>query len=291
MNWLLGSGRTEHFRAIILLVITAVLWSSSGLLIKAVDWHPLAISGVRSLVAAAVIRFAFRRQPLNLSKVQITGALGYAAMVTLFVSANKMTTAANAIVLQYTAPIWVALFGAWFLKEKATILDWATIGLVFGGMTLFFQDQMEAGHLLGNLLAVGSGISLAVMALAMRSQKDASPFGSVLLGNTLAFLFGIPFLFHGNPGLGGLSAIVFLGIFQLGFSYVLYSLAIKHVTAIEATIITMIEPVLNPIWVFFLLGEAPGPWSLTGGAVILAAIVARYVFPAMKSSAKIQGAR
>lgn len=291
MNWLLGTGKSEHFRAILLLVITAVLWSSGGLLIKSVDWHPLAISGFRSLISAAVIRLAFRREPLNLSKVQVAGALGYVATVMLFVSATKMTTAANAIVLQYTAPIWVALFGAWFLKEKTTALDWLTIGLVFGGMVLFFQDQMSAGHLVGNLLAVASGMSMTVMALAMRKQKDGSPFGSVLLGNILAFVFGLPFMFDGGPSLTGWVAIILLGVFQLGLSYVLYSIAIKHVTALEATIITMIEPILNPIWVFLMLGEMPGPWSLAGGLIILVAIVARYALPAMKSSNSVQGDR
>lgn len=291
MNWLLGSGRSEHFRAILLLVVTAVLWSSGGLLIKSVDWHPLAISGMRSLISAVVIRLAFRREPLNISKVQVAGALGYVATVMLFVSATKMTTAANAIVLQYTAPIWVALFGAWFLKEKTTARDWLTIGLVFGGMILFFQDQMSAGHLLGNLLAVASGMSMTVMTLAMRKQKDGSPFGSVLLGNILAFVFGVPFMLGGLPDLTGLVAIVLLGVFQLGLSYVLYSIAIKHVTALEATIITMIEPILNPIWVFLMLGETPGPWSLAGGLIILAAIVARYALPAMKTSSGIQGDR
>jgi len=288
LNWLLGSGKSEHFRGIVLLVITAVLWSSGGLLIKSVDWHPLAISGVRSLIAAAVIRLAFRREPLNIRKVQVAGALGYVATVMLFVSATKMTTAANAIVLQYTAPIWVALFGAWFLKEKTTVLDWLTIGLVFGGMILFFQDQMSAGHMLGNLLAVASGMSMTVMALAMRKQKDGSPFGSVLLGNILAFVFGIPFMLGGGPDPAGWAAIVILGVFQLGLSYVLYSIAIKHVTALEATIITMIEPVLNPIWVFLMLGEVPGPWSLAGGAIILTAIVARYAIPALKSAGSVQ---
>jgi Predicted permease, DMT superfamily len=283
LNWLRGTGKSEHFQAIILLIITAVLWSSGGLLVKSINWHPLAISGARSLIAACVIRLAFRREPLNFNKTQVAGALGYVATVMLYVSATKLTTAANAIVLQYTAPIWVALFGAWFLKEKTTTLDWLTIGLVFGGMILFFQDQMEAGHFLGNLLAVGSGVSMTVMALAMRKQKDGSPFGSVFLGNILAFIFGLPFMFANTPDLAGWGAILLLGFIQLGLSYVLYSVAIKHVTALEATIITMIEPILNPLWVFLIIGEAPGPWSLAGGSIILAAIAFRYAWPAIKA--------
>jgi len=283
VNWLSGSGRSEHFRAIVLLVVTAVLWSSGGFLIKMVNWHPLAICGARSIIAAAVIRLAFRREPLNLNKAQALGAISYVAMVMCFVSATKLTTAANAILLQYTAPAYVAIFGAWFLKEKATVSDWLTIGLVFGGMVLFFQDQMAPGDMAGNLLALGSGLSLAFMAMALRKQKDGSPFGSILFGNILAFLLGIPFMLDGGPDPAGWAAIVLLGCVQLGLSYALYSVAIKHVTALEATIITIIEPVLNPLWVFLLLGEAPGPWSLAGGFIILAAIVCKYALPALRA--------
>lgn len=265
-------------------MLAAVLWSSGGLLIKSVDWHPLAISGARSAIAAVVIRAAFYKSRLTWDSAQITGALAYAGTVALFVTATKLTTAANAIVLQYTAPIYVAILGAWLLKERATIQDWITIGVVMGGMVLFFLDQMTAGGFIGNLMGIASGFTLALMAVSMRRQKEGAPFGSVFLGNVLTFFIGLPFILSSSPGDSGWMGIILLGVFQLGLSYVLYSVAIKYVKALEATIITMIEPILNPVWVFLLLGETPGPWSLLGGLVILAALVGRYAWPALKAA-------
>lgn len=160
-----------------------------------------------------------------------------------------------------------------------------TIGFVGGGMLLFFQDQMSAGSFIGNLLGIVSGIAMAVMVVSTRLQKAGSPFGSILFGNILTFLCGLPFMFDGSPGAAGWAAITALGCIQLGLSYVLYSIAIKYVTALEASIITMIEPLLNPIWVFVLLGEGPGFWSMLGGGVILLAIAVRYMWPAIKQEA------
>jgi drug/metabolite transporter (DMT)-like permease len=285
MKWAVSSGKTEHVRCVILLVITAVLWSSGGLLIKAIDWHPLAIAGMRSAIAALVIWLAFRNEKINYSAPQLMGAAAYAGTVILFVSATKLTTAANAILIQYSAPVFVALLATWFLNEKPRSADWLTIGVVFGGLLLFFQDKMSTGGLLGNLLALASGFTMAVMIVSMRKQKDGSPFGSVLLGNGATVLFGLPFMLGSGPDLTGWIALGFLGVFQLGLSYVLYSVAIKHVTALEAIIITTIEPILNPVWVFLFLGEQPGPWSLVGGLVILIAILARYILPSLKGPA------
>jgi drug/metabolite transporter (DMT)-like permease len=275
--------KIDHFKGVVLLVIVAVLWSSGGLLIKFVDWNPLAIAGARSAIAAVVIRAAFYRTALTWDYPQLAGAVAYAATVMMFVSATKLTTAANAILLQYTSPIWVALLGAWFLKEKTTVQDLVTIVLVFGGMFLFFMEKVSAGGLAGNILAVTSGLTMAILAVAMRKQRHGSPYGSVFLGNVLTFIIGLPFMVGTSPGISGWIALAVLGLFQLGISYVLYSIAIKHVNALEATIITMIEPILNPVWVFLAMGEAPGVWALAGGALILTAIVSRYAWPAINS--------
>jgi len=280
--WNIGSGRSENYRGVVLLLIAAVLWSSGGLLIKSVDWHPLAIAGARSAIAALVIGLAFRKEKLTYSKPQLIGAVAYACTVMLFVSATKLTTAANAILIQYTAPVFVALLAAWFLGEKPRPVDWITIGFVSGGLILFFLDKMSAGGLLGNLLALGSGFAMAVMTVSMRMQKDGSPFGSVLLGNLMTAVFGLPFMLGSGPDFSGWVALVLLGVFQLGLSYTLYSVAIKYVTALEAILITTIEPILNPVWVFLLIGEQPGPWSLAGGLVIIAAITGRYILPDLK---------
>ena len=276
---------SDRFKGIFFLAVTAILWSTSGIGIKWIEWNPMAIAGARSAVAAVVIWAAFRHYPINWNRASVFGGVAYAVMMLTFVTATKLTTAANVILLQYTCPVYVAILGAVFLNEKPGWHDLMTIGVVAGGMVLFFQDRMAAGGLAGNLLAILSGMSMAVMAVTMRLQKGGTPFGSVLLGNVLTFVCGLPFMFEGSPGAGGWAAIAALGCVQIGIAYVLYSIAIKYVTALEASIITMIEPLLNPLWVFLLLGEGPGFWSLTGGGIILLAIAARYIIPAIKPQA------
>ncbi len=278
-QWMnLGSKRKQ---AILLLVLTNLLWSSGGVLIKWVDWHPLAISGARSAIAALIIRAAFYRSSLTWSRPQVLGAFAYAGTVMLFVAATKLTTAANAILLQYTAPVYVALMAGWLLREKPTRLDWAAIAVIFFGMLLFFQDQVSAGGVLGNLMGLGSGITLAAFAICMRSQKDEAPFGSVLIGNIITAVVGIPFMLGSVPDASGIMGLAMLGVFQLGLSYVLYSVAIKELTALEVTLLSAIEPVLNPFWVFLIMGESPGLYALVGGAIIFVGVTLRCAMGAL----------
>jgi drug/metabolite transporter (DMT)-like permease len=262
-------------RAVLFLIIAAVLWSSGGLLIKAVAWNPLAIAGTRSAIAALVILAFRRRVRLNWSFAQIGGAVCYAATVILFVLANKWTTAANAILLQYTAPIYVAVLSYWFLRERISKWDVVAIAATIGGMILFFLDNLSRGGILGNFIAILSGIAFAGTALFLRKQKDSSPLGSVFLGNIVAFLIGIPFMLQSSPGAIGWLELILLGIFQLGCSYILYAEALKYVTALEGILIPIIEPILNPIWVFLLLGEKPGEWAVVGGIIVLLSITLR----------------
>lgn len=252
-----------------------MLWSSGGLFIKVVSWHPLAIAGVRSFFSAIVIGLIFGRRIINFSGAQLVGALGYAGMVTLLVVSTKLTTAANAIFLQYTAPVYVALLSYVLLKEKISRGDWWMMGLVFCGMTLFFLDDLSWGSLAGNLCGIGSGVSFAAFAMALRMQKGAAPAGSVLLGNLITFVIGLPFYEAPWPDATGWTALVLLGVFQLGISYFFYTEAVAYVTALEAVLIPVIEPVLNPIWVFLVLGERPGMMSMIGGAIVLAVITIR----------------
>jgi drug/metabolite transporter (DMT)-like permease len=210
--------------------------------------------------------------------VQVLGALGYAACTVTFCAATKLTTAANAILLQYTAPVWVALFGAWFLGERTTRADWFTIAAVLAGMALFFADNLELANVLGNSLAVLSGLSFAGMTIALRRQKDTSASESIILGNLLAFAIGLPWII-GAPALtpGGWLALGLLGTVQLGVAYWLYARAIKHVTALEAVLIPVIEPILNPLWVLLATGEKPSRLALVGGVIVLIAITLRAV--------------
>lgn len=194
---------TDRKRAICYLLATALLWSGGGVLIKWVDWHPIAIAGTRSAIAAATLWALLRRPRFDWSAAQIGGAVAYATTVLLYVSAVKLTTAANAILLQYTAPIYVALFGAWFLQERTTWIDWVAIAVSVVGMALFFRDSLASQALWGDVLAVLSGVTLAWMVLFLRKQKAGAPMESVLLGNVLAAVASIPFLWQSAPSLKG----------------------------------------------------------------------------------------
>ncbi len=267
-----------HTRSVLLLIVAALCWSLGGLLIKSVPWPPLAVAGGRGLIAALFLLATNRGLRFHLSRVQLLDALGYAACTITFCVATKLTTAANAILLQYTAPVWIALFGAWFLGERATRADWFTITAVLAGMTLFFADNLELANVLGNSLAALSGICFAGMTIALRKQKDTSASESIILGNLLAFAVGLPWIV-GAPALppSGWLALVLLGVVQLGVSYWLYARAIKHVTALEAVLIPVIEPILNPVWVLLATGEKPSRLALVGGAIVLTAVTLRAV--------------
>lgn len=278
----------ERKKAWLLLVASAALWSLGGLLIKSVNAHPLAIAGTRGAIAALLL-LVLKKPQINWSFSQIGAALAYAATTILFVSANKTTTAANAILLQYTAPIYVAFLAAWLLKEKTRLYDWLTIIIVIGGMALFFLDNLSTQGVWGNLIAVASGITFAFFTIFMRMQKDGSPLESIFLGNILTAVIGIPFLFQSLPHTNDWLLLLVLGVVQLGIPYILYAEAIKHATALEAILIPVIEPLLNPLWVFIILGETPGQFALIGGAIVLAAITIRCILAAQPEKATDPG--
>ncbi|MCG3118087.1 MAG: hypothetical protein ALAOOOJD_00221 [bacterium] len=277
-------------QAIIFLIIASVLWSTGGLLIKLVHWNSLAIAGMRSAITAVVLLIYLRRPQFHWSPAQIGGGLAYAGTVILFVLANKMTTAANAILLQYSAPIYVALFGAWFLGERTHRLDWITIALVIGGMTLFFFDDLTGSGWWGNLCAMFSAVTFAWLVLFLRKQKDGSPFESILLGNVIAALVGLPFMFDTMPAAKSWLGLLLLGVFQLGLAYIFYAAAVKHVSALEASLIPVLEPLLNPLWVLLFLGETPGWWAAVGGMIVLGAVTARGILMARTKSVSIDHA-
>ncbi|HHY14071.1 MAG TPA: EamA family transporter [Thermoanaerobacterales bacterium] len=267
---------SERGRAILLMVATSILWSLSGLFIKLITWNPFAIAGIRSIIAAIVLLVYLRRPKLTWSLAQIGGAIAYALTVTMFVVAVKLTTAANVTLLQYTSPVFIAIFGTWFLQERPNKYDWITIIIVFTGMYFFFLDELSFDGLLGNILSILSGVCFAWVALFMRKQKDESPLETVLLGNILTFLINLPFMFGTLPDRTSILSLIFIGIFQLGLSYILYSEAIKVITALESNLISVIEPLLNPIWVFFVIGEVPGKWAIIGGIIVVTAVTVRY---------------
>lgn len=271
------SSKNKKVSTIILLAVTATMWSLGGLLIKSVNTHPLAISGTRSAISCLIILLYVKKPKFNWSFPQIAAGVAYASMVICFVVSNKFTTAANAILLQYTAPIFVALLSALMLREKPKTIDWVTIAVVLGGMVLFFLESIDTKGLAGDIFGLLSGISYALFTIFMRMQKNGSPVESVILGNAITAVVGLPFLFTALPDSKGWLCLVILGVVQLGIPYILYSKAIKDATALEASLITMIEPVLNPIWVILILGEIPGVLSIIGGIIVIATVAIRCI--------------
>ncbi len=273
-----GKGISRN-KAILLVLLTAVLWSTSGLFIKIIDLNPFTIAGSRGLIAAVlVLALMNKKLNFNWSFPQVAGGFCYAGAMITFVVATVMTTAANAILLQYTMPVFTALFGLWLLKEKVARFDWGVIFVVVCGMALFFLDELTFDGLWGNLIAILSAVFFALMIIFLRMQKEGSPIETVILGNVITFFICLPFIIQEPPTGANLLPLSYLGIFQLGLPFVFYSTAIKYITAIDAVLIQTIEPLLNPIWVFLIIGETPGTWAVIGGAVVLVTVTVRNVY-------------
>ncbi len=266
-----------HTKSVGLLLGGALCWSLAGVLFKHVEWPGLAAAGGRGLIAALfLLAVCWRSLRFTWSPLQLGAAAAYTACTILFTLANKMTTAANAILLQYTAPVWIALLGAWLLGERTTRGDWLTIAAVLGGLGVFFYEGLQVGNVAGLIVALASGLGFAVMTILMRKQKDTSALESIILGNVLSFLIGVPALWTAPAmPVSGWLALGLLGVVQLGLAYLFYAKAIKHVTALEAVLIPVIEPILNPVWVMLDMGERPSRLALIGGAIVLGAVTLR----------------
>lgn len=266
-----------HTKSVTLLVLAALCWSLGGVLLKSVNWPPLAVAGGRGLIAALfLLAVTWRSKPFRWGWLPLATAVAYTACTVLFAAANKLTTAANAILLQYTAPAYVALLGAWLLKERPTRADWTTIGVVFVGLAIFLYDGLRLNDLAGITLAIASGVAFAFMIVLLRLQRDESSLGSIVLGNFFSFLIGLPSILSAPaPDGKSIVALLLLGTVQLGLAYLIYARAIKHVTALEAVLIPVVEPILNPLWVMLVLGETPSALALLGGAIVIGAVTWR----------------
>lgn len=268
-------------RSRLLLLAAAVLWSTAGAAIKRSGLDALQLAGSRSLVAAAFLFLAVRearRRPA--ARVLLVG-VAYAVTVVLFVLATKLTTAANAIFLQDTAPLWVLVLSPWLLKETPTRGELLAVPVFGVGLGLFFVDELAPGHLAGNVTALVSGFAFALSIIGLRRLREEGP-AALAWGNLVAAAATAPF-WSGGPAATGpdLALVVYLGVFQLGLAYLLFSRGVAGTPAIEASLIILIEPVLNPIWTFLVIGERMGPWAIAGGAVVLAATAWRTVAPTL----------
>jgi drug/metabolite transporter, DME family len=267
------------------LIGAAVLFSTGGAAIKAAAFSGWQIASFRSgiaalalLLMAPVVRRGWTRQ------ATLVG-VAYAGCLTLFVLANRLTTAANTIFLQSTAPLYLLVLAPWLLKEPVRRQDIGFMLAVGLGLMLFFvgveQPAVTAPDpVTGNLLALASGFcwALAVCGLRWLTAREGrgSPLAAVVSGNITAFLICLPFALPiGSHSVTDWSLIVYLGVFQIALAYVMVTRAINHIPALEASLLLLIEPVLNPIWAWLIQGEVPGAWALLGGAIILGATAAR----------------
>jgi DME family drug/metabolite transporter len=256
----------------------AFLWSTGGLFIKWTSLSGLELSFYRSFFALITVAFLTRRDGFRLNGITAAAAILYAVLVILFVLATKQTTAANAIFLQYTAPVYLLILEPIVYKEKFRARDLITVLVCLGGMALFFVGQLRPQDVTGNLMALASGFFFALYFLCLRHPKvrEVNRASSVIYGNLLCVLICAPWGLAALSSVGGhdLLSVMYLGIIQLGVSYVLFTLGMtRGVRSLDAGIICYIEPVLNPVWVFLVLAERPSRWALLGGAIIITAVI------------------
>jgi len=271
----------DQVRGAALVALAALLWSSSGLFIKVLSLGALQIAFARSLVAVPAMALVVRLRGGNPfprpSALSLGCALAYASILILFVAATKLTTAANAIFLQFSAPIYLVFLEPWVTKRALRARDLVAVVLVLSAMGLFFLGRLAAGNLAGNLLAVVSGIGLALFSLTLKLQRerapDLDPIGAIILGNLLVALFCAPLALRSfHPTLPQTEILLYLGVFQIALAYLFFNAGIRHLSATAAVVTGTLEAVLNPLWVFLGIGERPSPWALLGGLLILATI-------------------
>jgi len=265
----------------LLVLSAALLWSTGGLFIKLVPLDAFGVVAWRSGITFLFLLAALRLPPARWRKASAPTVVVYALMILTFVSATKMTTAANAIFLQYTGPLWVLLAAPFLLGERFRKIDAAAIVAALGGMSLFFVGKLEGGALAGNLMGLVSGVFFGATVLLLRRDQTRDPIASVLLGNLLAALLSLPFAWgHLALDMKGLAAVLFLGIVQMAIAYVLFVKGLATVPAAEASLLGMLEPLFNPVWTYLGIGERPSAWAILGGAIVLASVGSRTLFGA-----------
>jgi len=266
--------------------MAAILFSIGGLCIKIVPWSPLAINGARNLISATIIGIYLKatNHKIVINPAVIFGAVCMMGTATLFTIANKLTTAANTIILQFTAPVFVILFMWLFFKERPKRVDVIASIVVFLGIICFFVDGLAAGNMLGNVLAVISGVTYAGVFM-MNSFEESDSLSSIFLGQALAAVTCIWFVFGETDfGVTAIGGIMALGVFQLAFAYIFMSKGLDEIPAVTASLTTAIEPILNPIWVAIFYHEMITPLSFVGAVIVITAVVGYNVWKAARPS-------
>lgn len=265
----------KSYSGIFFVLTAAALFSLGGLCIKMVPWSPLAINGARSLISVMVLAVYLKiiKHKIVLNPAVLFGAVCMTGTTSLYCAANKLTTAANAIVLQFTAPIFVIIL-MWLLKnQKPKKLDIVASGVVFLGILCFFVDGMLLGNMLGNVLAVLSGVCYAGVFM-MNSFEASDAISSVFLGHALSAMLGIGFVLKETEFTGqSILGILILGIFQMAIAYIFMTKGLEQVSAVTASLTTAIEPILNPVLVAIFWKETISPLSLFGAAIVVAGVM------------------
>ncbi len=273
-------------KAYLMMTITPVLWSMGGLLIKMLPWQGIVIAGIRSGISAVVFFVAIKyvmKYPVIINRSTLLGGVFLGYLAGSFAVANKMTTAANAIVLQSTGPIFILIASAVIFKEKFRKGDYIAVITAMGGIMLFFADKLSTGQMMGNFVALSSGVAMAALYMFNnKSKSDEETMSALLMGHVYIFIGSIPFWFTSPPEITmkNVVIIVVLGVFQLGIPYVLYSLSIRRLPVLTCSMISLLEPLLNPVWVALFAGEIPGPFALLGTLIVLCSIAGWTVYNA-----------
>jgi drug/metabolite transporter (DMT)-like permease len=271
-------GLSERAHTILMLVAAGLLWSLGGVFIKTTDAHPMAICSIRSFTASLCLIAYLRGKPrFVFSGPQIVGALSYAATVMSFVTATKLTTSANAILLQYSSPIFVAILSWLVLNESLHWYDFLCMGGVAAGFMFLLSGSIGFGSVTGNIIAVASGFFFASFMVSLKLHKTGSQVETIILGNLFAAIIGIPFLFLYPIGAAALPPVIFLGVFQIAAPYALFAKASERASALDLSIFPIVEPLFNPLWVFLATGEQPAILTYVGGLILLGVITFRSV--------------
>ena len=263
-------------KAIFEILLCSVLWSIAGIFMKLIPWSGFAIAGARGVLAAGVMAvfMAVRRLKFTLTRRSLFGGFCLCGTMTLFAVANKTTTAANAIVLQFTSPIWIMLISSLLLRARFRRADVLAVALTVLGIALCFADGLSGGSLKGNLVAVGSGLCLACYYITLGDIPEEQRMTSVLLAHCMTVLIGLPVLAVTHPPVTvtAVSAIVVLGVFQLGIPYVLLAHASGWCPPLVCSLLGALEPLMNPLWVAIFDGERPGVLAVIGALVVVATV-------------------
>ena len=276
----------EKRRGVLFVFGAALLYSIGGLCIKLIPWHGMSINGGRNVVALLVIGgyLIWTGHRPRFNRWVLLGALCVCGTNILFTVANKMTTAANVIVLQFTAPIFVMLLSILFWRRRPGKLDLIACVVVLLGVGCFFVESLETGDMLGNVLALLAGLSYAGVFL-LQDLPDADPISSVFWGDVISAVTGLPFLLRETEFTPvSITSLVILGAFQVGVAYILLTRGLKTTPAVTASLVSGIEPVLNPILVAVFYHETIGPLSLVGAVIVVGMVIAYNVLRSRKST-------